>query len=754
MARRVAEDLCVFALFVALTVALTWPLTKNIHIAVSDAGDPLLNTWIVDWVSHSLLTDPLRMYDAPILHPARYPLAFSENLVAIALITLPLHIAGIPPLTIYNIAMLLGFAFSGYAAYFLARVVCGSIVPSIIAGIFFAFVSWKFDHLPHLQIIWSGWIPIILALLLLYWRRATIPRAAALSVAFLMNGLTNIYFLLFTAVAVALTIAFLAAVAPQRRLRFWFGLAGALVIAALILVPFLMPYARVSALYGVTRTIPEVRSGSAELHHWMTAPPQSLLYNPGDESRIYPEKMLYPGALVILLTAAALLMGRREGAAPRAPNHNTALYRALDISAGVLATIALVPAWSRELAWRRSDNISDVAMTLAVAIVCVRLVRSGKLQERVARSRFSAESWAAALWIVIGVIGSFGLNTFFHTFLYKRTFVFEGLRVASRWAVVAYAGLAVWAALGATVLLQRWSGWRKVGVAVVLLVAAVADVMPRIMWDHVDPEPPPVYRWLATHRIGPVFEMPPTGWEEYTYLLHATSHRVPIMNGSSGYEPPEHRMLRVRYENAELNDGYTDALERLGCRIVIVHSDLLGRRSGAVRNWLRQGLASGRLGYINRFDEDVEGGWAFAVTKNFSNWKGLRAAYNQAADVEKFLASQPVYSGNTIARVEQPRPDQEIFRWLRIEGWALSHDGIREVRAYLQNGTRSYVATLYPRPDIAARFPWYARRDKAGFVIEVPQRPAKVWRMTNLHVEITDGKGRVERLPSMRIRWH
>ena len=32
-----------------------------------------------------------------------------------------------------------------------------------MAGIFFAFVSFKFDHLAHLQNISSGWLPLILA---------------------------------------------------------------------------------------------------------------------------------------------------------------------------------------------------------------------------------------------------------------------------------------------------------------------------------------------------------------------------------------------------------------------------------------------------------------------------------------------------------------------------------------------------------------------------------------------------------------
>ena len=35
------------------------------------------------------------------------------------------------------------------------------------------FVPFRFDHMPHLQIIWGGWLPLMLAALLHYWKRST-----------------------------------------------------------------------------------------------------------------------------------------------------------------------------------------------------------------------------------------------------------------------------------------------------------------------------------------------------------------------------------------------------------------------------------------------------------------------------------------------------------------------------------------------------------------------------------------------------
>ena len=119
--RTFARHAAVFAFFAVLAVILTWPLAARLDTTVSDLGDPLLVTWILDWTSHALLHQPLSLFNAPMYHPAPLTLAYSEHLTGIALLLLPFHIAGVEPLTLYNLAMLLGFALSGYGAYVLAR---------------------------------------------------------------------------------------------------------------------------------------------------------------------------------------------------------------------------------------------------------------------------------------------------------------------------------------------------------------------------------------------------------------------------------------------------------------------------------------------------------------------------------------------------------------------------------------------------------------------------------------------------------
>src|SRR5207249_1526246 len=70
-------------------------------------------------------------------------------------------------------------------------------------------------HMPHLQIIWGGWLPLMLAALLHYWKHSTWWTAAGFGVALLMNGLSNVHYFLFGTLAIAITIFVLAFVAPH-----------------------------------------------------------------------------------------------------------------------------------------------------------------------------------------------------------------------------------------------------------------------------------------------------------------------------------------------------------------------------------------------------------------------------------------------------------------------------------------------------------------------------------------------------------
>ncbi|MBV8517407.1 MAG: hypothetical protein JO197_08395 [Acidobacteria bacterium] len=280
--------------FAALSIAMTWPLLPNLGTAVSDPGDPYINTWILDWDWWATLHQPLTLFDANALYPARLTLAFSEHLYGIALLLFPLRVIGVPPLAAHNVAMLMGFGFCGFAMYLLAWRLTRSWAAAVAAGVFYAFVPFRFTHLPHVQHVWGGWLPLMLLMLLLYAAEPARRYAIAFAVMFALNGLTNVHYLFFGAFACGVTAVL---VVPKRA---WRELAIATACACAVLVPFLVPYALAAKQYGLQRTWEETWGYSAYASDWIAA------------WVAQPERRLYPGALALIVAALALIVARRE----------------------------------------------------------------------------------------------------------------------------------------------------------------------------------------------------------------------------------------------------------------------------------------------------------------------------------------------------------------------------------------------------------------------------------------------------------
>jgi len=293
------------AIFVVLAIAMTWPLAPRLGHAVTDPIDPFINTWILDWDHYATTHSGVTLFDANTFYPAHDTLAYSENLYGVAILLVPFRAAGMAPVTAYNLAMLAGFAFSGFAAYLLGFRLTGSFAAGIAAGVFHAFVPFRFTHLPHLQHVFAGWVPLLVVTLLDYidgpsWRNAFLFAAV-----FLMNGLTNIHWMLFGSVAICAT-ALLFVVAGVRR---WRELAFATALAAVLLFAFLAPYWRVADL---SRGYAETKSFSATWSDWLVASQYSRVYASLSDPHVNAELHLFPGFLSLAIALVALIFVRRN----------------------------------------------------------------------------------------------------------------------------------------------------------------------------------------------------------------------------------------------------------------------------------------------------------------------------------------------------------------------------------------------------------------------------------------------------------
>src|SRR5213075_2556814 len=146
-------------------------------------------------------------------------------------------------------------------------------------------------------------------------------------------------------------------------------------------------------------------------------------------------------------------------------------------------------------------------------------------------------------------------------------------------------GLAVWMAIGFVELLSRVRMRRAV--AAIVLALTIVDVLPRTAWADVQPDPAPVYRWIARTRPAVFIELPVSPGEiEAGYLLAATTHHVRMMNGVSGFDPPLRKVLVDLCEHGKYDDAFYDILTSNGCKVVVVHNALLGDTASAMNAWL------------------------------------------------------------------------------------------------------------------------------------------------------------------------
>jgi hypothetical protein len=725
-------------LFIVLSIAMTWPLARNVRSAVSDPGDPFLNAWILDWDHYATFHAPLSLFDANAFHPSKYALAFSENLYGIAILLIPLRLAGVAPLTAYNLAILAGFAFSGFGAWLLGRKLTGSSAAGVAAGVFFTFVPFRFTQLSHIQHVWGGWLPVLLAALLHYAEAPTRKRAALFGAAFLMNGLTNIHWLLFGSLAIVGTVAMLMvaesatwsrvlsllrvghprrldsstadqqpianAAASHSFLRRWLPLFVATAVSFLVLLPFLWPYYQASRVYGMVRHWQEVRDYSARAADWLVSNPNVHIYQMMSDPGVDPERWLFPGFLSLILAATGAVVGLR-----RTENSSSDM--------GV----------QRGVGSQSPAHPSDT-----------HLAGGGPgTENRELRTRF--HTLIALFWLLLGFLGSLGMRTAFHKFLFAHVLGFQAVRVPARWAMLVYVALAMLVAI-ATAAKARRRQWIAALIAVAFLVELRAAP---IRWYLTVPEAPPVYQWLKTADVrGGVLELPFNEKHgEYGYLFRAMTHHKPLLNGTSGFAPPSYLRLDALLHESPISDAAIEQLKRMDCGLIVVHA---GAITAATREWLAREVAAGRLRFVREFDGGLLGDWLFSLREG--------APAVATTELAPFLRSEPTYTNAAFGLLDTPAAGSKMGPHPFFSGWAFSPYGIRKVELLLENGALRYPTSLHPDPQLSALFHWYPV-PMPRFVAAFDQRPAGVSRQTDVQVEITDGRGEKTRLEDQWFEW-
>src|SRR5260370_4431670 len=159
-------------------------------------------------------------------------------------------------------------------------------------------------------------------------------------------------------------------------------------------------------------------------------------------------------------------------------------------------------------------------------------------------------------------------------------------------------------ALGSA-LIGRNRTWIHVAIAAAFVVERWSAP---VLWYMAIPDVPPVERWVAENRPRAIVELPINPDLDYGTMLRATAHHVPMVNGYSGFFPPEY--VRLRSLDAQRSDLLADELRRIGVSHIIVHADSI---DAAGRACVARAITSHNIAFPRRFDCGIFGDLLFAV---------------------------------------------------------------------------------------------------------------------------------------------
>ncbi len=522
------------SLFILLAVLVSYPVITRLSdfSVLSRFADTLLQAWTLRWDVHALLGGPAGLqnfWQANIFYPYPLTLAFSEHLLATALLLMPLTLLGSTPLVPANLGIIFTTALSGWGMVLLVTWLTGNRWAGLIAGLFFAISPFRMGHLVHLNLLSTHWLPFV------FLASARLIKLNKNKDLLLLIIFANLQFFSVinyaTMVALALAVWLIFHLIFYRRqisrsLLLRLALFGGVTFA--LNWPVFQIYQQMSEQMGVVRTLGDARILANSLAHYLKPMANSLLYA---RWLNWPTLLdsAFPGLVVIGLALAGLIL----------------IFKS-----------------------RANRYLVGLSLTLLVIILLGFTLSFG------ANELAFGEKLAPLVAPLLP-----------YPYLYELLPFFKGFRVPARFGLLVTFGLAILAGVGLAEL-GRYFGSKSrpaglVAGAIVLLIFV----------EHF-PAPLPgesvefggeVYAWLADRPDSSVaLELPyylHTDQSELPRVYQSAGHWQRLVNGNSGFEPAW--LVKM----GPLLDGFPDwrsfdLARRLGVNYLLLH-----RREYQPQDW-------------------------------------------------------------------------------------------------------------------------------------------------------------------------
>ena len=299
-------------LYLVGAIGLTWPLSLRIgtHLPLGTEGAatvPLFNLWTLLWNSDRLQQGLTDYWNAPIFFPETGTFALSEPQPLTGLIFSMFLWFIKNPIAAYNLVLLLFLTLNAISVDWMLRKLGIGVGPAFLTGFLALALPFVGNEMGVLQL--TAVFPIFFTFGAV-WSFAKRPSwTAALSIGawssatFLLSGYYGLFLTIFLLLG-GLTFVQKSHLHGQALLR----LASGVMLAGLILLPFLPEQVRLTAEYSRSETTIENNSAEPDeyLHLYRrTAGEQWLPWIAEDNGR----QRLFPGTMLLLLSLIGLVGG-------------------------------------------------------------------------------------------------------------------------------------------------------------------------------------------------------------------------------------------------------------------------------------------------------------------------------------------------------------------------------------------------------------------------------------------------------------
>lgn len=488
-----------------------------------------MNAWILAWDQRQIVRDPLNLFQANIFHPFRDTLAYSETILAPALLAAPARLFTSNAIAIQNVSMLTAFLALALSCYLFFHWLTGDPVAAAAGAVIVSLSPVRFAQLGQVQLLHTAAFPLLVYSLWSFLESRRARFGALFAAAVLFELLSSFYLGLMALLASAIVaLGAVVRLGPRHALKSCWLLSPWVAAIVLVAVPFVLPYHRLAETFGHTRPL------ELETLNWASHKDYLKPMWESFGSRIFgfdwslPRgRSLYLGSIVVALALFAFLRSRDQGRRER-------------MAVFVLGSLGAVFMMLSFGGWRT--------------------IRGQRLR-------------LPFYWL-------------------HELPGFEGIRATSRFAIVvdlAVVGLAV---IGLAVLSRIVTARHGRASAAVLAAGIGAfgllERAPRLPFApgesvEVGAEVPHVYRWLASDSADArVLELPmavgpgerePWDVVPYRMVYFSTIHWKPIVNGVSAYVPPGYPELTQRMWSFPAASAI-DTLLDLPINRVVVHRNL------------------------------------------------------------------------------------------------------------------------------------------------------------------------------------